>query len=591
MKGLKKFFKTFKDVTPIALKPMLKKNSKDFWMTLISSFLQSTFLGLNIIVQAKFFQYVNEYINGGPVQTVALWMGIFFSFIIFQQIINAVVNFYINKFIQSGYKVIENNMMRKIKNLKPLYFEDPDNLLKLSRARAGAQDVILFLVLLIMSIAGYLPLFIIPTVYMAGKNASLALIFPLLLLPAILAYFVKVKIFVKMRKEETQITRVRDEYRKYIVGPAAKEMRMGGFYNFLYGKYKTGWEAVKSLKLKANLKIFIIETLLQLVSASAYVGVIYLIIRATLLGDADAGFLAATIGSMEFMFKMLEEFLTNFFQPIAERYSGIEFYLQLMNEPDQEIGKNLTDIEKIAVRNLSFKYPKAEDYAVKDVNLDLEKNKLLAIVGENGSGKSTLLKLILGLYDSGEGNIKYYDKMNQEIIGPNLREKASAIFQDYYKYKMQLDENIEISDLNKNESYKGALEKAGLSENMAIFPQGGSTILARDFHGVDLSGGQWQRVAIARGVYRDRDIIAFDEPTAAIDPLEESALYNKLREISEGKIGLLITHRIGSARIADEIVVMNGGRVSERGTHEELMERKGEYYEMVKAQAKWYTSE
>ena len=153
---------------------------------------------------------------------------------------------------------------------------------------------------------------------------------------------------------------------------------------------------------------------------------------------------------------------------------------------------------------------------------------------------------------------------------------------------MRLDENIEISDLNKKDDFGIALTKAGLNKNLPIFPEGGATVLSREFNGTDISGGQWQRVAIARGVYRDRDIIAFDEPTAAIDPLEESALYNKLREISEGKIGLLITHRIGSARIADEIVVMNGGKVSERGTHEELMERKGEYFSMVQAQAKWY---
>ena len=248
----------------------------------------------------------------------------------------------------------------------------------------------------------------------------------------------------------------------------------------------------------------------------------------------------------------------------------------------------MTPIESVKIRNLSFKYPNSERYAVKDVDLDLEKDKLIAVVGENGSGKSTLLKLVLGLFDTSEGEVKYFDEKGGEIENPNLREKTSAIFQDFYRYKMQLDENIEISDLNKNDDFGLALEKAGLNSNLPIFPNGGNTVLSREFNGTDLSGGQWQRVAIARGVYRDRDIIAFDEPTAAIDPLEESALYNKLREISAGKISLLITHRIGSARIADEIVVMNNGKVSERGTHEELMRLKGEYYGMVEEQSKWY---
>ena len=306
------------------------------------------------------------------------------------------------------------------------------------------------------------------------------------------------------------------------------------------------------------------------------------------MGDSGAGFLAATISSIQFMFGIMEEFMKNSVGQLADKYGGISFYIDMMNEEEAKIGTDMSTIEKIDIKGLSFKYPNAENYAVKDVDLNLQKDKLIAVVGENGSGKSTLLKLVLGLFEPQSGDVKYYGEGDREILNPNLREKTSAIFQDFYKYKMRLDENIEISDLEKREDFEPALTNAGLDKNMAIFPQGGATVLSREFNGVDLSGGQWQRVAIARGIYRDRDIIAFDEPTAAIDPLEESALYNKLREIPSGKIGLLITHRIGSARIADEIVVMNGGSVSERGTHDELMARKGEYYSMVEAQAKWY---
>ena len=588
MKGIINLFKTCKELWPIAIKPATKKNSGEFWLMTISSFVQSVLLAVNIIVQAFFYQKINEFINGGPLVAAIIGALVFAAVLITQQVLNAMVNYSINKFIYFAGKTATNQLMTKVSKLKPIYFEDPANLLKLSRAQQGAFDTMLFVGLFDMCVFGYLPYFVVMTWYMSSKNASLALILPILFLPALIGYIFKMKIMVKLKKEESQITRVRDEYRSYIIGSAAKEMRMGGFYKFLHGNYNTGWDKAKKANIKAAGKIFGVDFTLKIITAIAYASIIYLIIRATIMGDSGAGFLAATISSIQFMFGIMEEFMKNSVGQLADKYGGISFYIDMMNEEEAKIGTDMSTIEKIDIKGLSFKYPNAENYAVKDVDLNLQKDKLIAVVGENGSGKSTLLKLVLGLFEPQSGDVKYYGEGDREILNPNLREKTSAIFQDFYKYKMRLDENIEISDLEKREDFEPALTNAGLDKNMAIFPQGGETVLSREFNGVDLSGGQWQRVAIARGIYRDRDIIAFDEPTAAIDPLEESALYNKLREISSGKIGLLITHRIGSARIADEIVVMNGGSVSERGTHEELMACKGEYYSMVEAQAKWY---
>ncbi len=589
MKGIVKFFKTIKDLRPLAIRPAIRENRGDFWLMTISNFLQSMLLAGNIIVQAFFYQRINDYINGGPLASAVIGALVFAAVLIIQQVLNALVNYSINKFISFAGKTAQNQLMAKVSRLKPIYFEDPEKLLQLSRAQQGAYDTMVFAGLFNMAVGGYIPYFVTMTWYMASKNASLALILPILFLPAVIGYIFKMKITIRLKKELSQITRVRDEYRTYIIGPAAKEMRMGGFYKFLHGNYNTGWDKAKKANLRGAGKIFAVDLTLKIITSMAYAGVIYLILRATLLGDSGAGFLAATISSVQFMFGIMEEFMGNSIGSLADKYGGISFFIDMMKAEEASFGTDMSLIEKIEIKNLSFRYPNTETYAVKDVDLNLEKDKLIAVVGENGSGKSTLLKLVLGLFDPESGEVKYYSEGGRQIPDPNLREKSSAIFQDFYKYKMRLDENIEISDLNKKDDFGIALTKAGLNKNLPIFPEAGATVLSREFNGTDISGGQWQRVAIARGVYRDRDIIAFDEPTAAIDPLEESALYNKLREISEGKIGLLITHRIGSARIADEIVVMNGGRVSERGTHEELMERKGEYYSMVQAQAKWYS--
>lgn len=172
----------------------------------------------------------------------------------------------------------------------------------------------------------------------------------------------------------------------------------------------------------------------------------------------------------------------------------------------------------------------------------------------------------------------------------SLFENSSAVFQNYQRYKMTLSENVEISntELNDSEKMEDSLQKSGLNLDPKTFPENFDTMLSREFNGVDLSGGQWRRIAIARGLYRAHNIIILDEPTAAIDPLEEAALYKKFTEISKGKTALIVTHRIGSARIADEIVVMEKGKVCEVGSHEELMESEGKYSKMFLSQSKWY---
>ena len=180
MKSISKFFKTIHDLMPFAIKPAVKQNRGEFILMVVSSLIQSTLLGLNVIIQAYFFQTINEYINGGMLSTAILGAVLFVSLLIFGQVINAVVNYSINKFISLAGKTAENGIMSKVKKLKPIYFENPENLLKLSRARAGGPDAMLFTGLAAMVVSGYLPYFIIMIWYMSSKNASLALIFPIL---------------------------------------------------------------------------------------------------------------------------------------------------------------------------------------------------------------------------------------------------------------------------------------------------------------------------------------------------------------------------------------------------------------------------
>jgi ATP-binding cassette subfamily B protein len=170
----------------------------------------------------------------------------------------------------------------------------------------------------------------------------------------------------------------------------------------------------------------------------------------------------------------------------------------------------------------------------------------------------------------------------------------SGVFQKFQKYQMTLRENVMISNLDterEDGTLLETLKKADVDIESQSYPDGLETMLSREFDGVDLSGGQWQRVSIARGINRDSKVIVLDEPTAAIDPIEETKIYKKFKEISDERTTVLVTHRLGSARIADRIVVMENGRVAEIGTHNELIHKKGTYYVLFMSQAQWYENQ
>jgi ATP-binding cassette subfamily B protein len=167
--------------------------------------------------------------------------------------------------------------------------------------------------------------------------------------------------------------------------------------------------------------------------------------------------------------------------------------------------------------------------------------------------------------------------------------RVSGVFQNFIRYKLTARENITISDTEQTpaaDPLSKRAEEAGV--RTADLPDGLNTVLSREFDGIELSGGQWQRVAIARGLYREHDIIILDEPTAAIDPIEESNIFRLFKESAKGKTAVLVTHRLGSVKIADRILLMEEGKICELGTHDQLMEQNGKYAKMYREQASWY---
>lgn len=250
----------------------------------------------------------------------------------------------------------------------------------------------------------------------------------------------------------------------------------------------------------------------------------------------------------------------------------------------------------VELRNVSFRYPDQQAWVLKDLNLFLPSGQCTAVIGLNGAGKSTLLKLLTRFYDPVEGGI-FWDGIDIRHFDPQcLRHKITAVFQDFVHYELPMYDNIGLGNTERMESVDQihlAASKAGIHDMIERLPGGYQTILSRslmdnNYPGAELSGGEWQKVAIARMLTRDADLMILDEPTASLDAEAEHNLFEDFLDITAGRTSILITHRFSTVRMADFIVVLEDGCIKESGTHEELLSQKATYAKLYNMQAKHY---
>jgi ATP-binding cassette subfamily B protein len=239
-----------------------------------------------------------------------------------------------------------------------------------------------------------------------------------------------------------------------------------------------------------------------------------------------------------------------------------------------------------------FRYPGAERWAVRHLSFTLRAGEVLALVGENGAGKTTLVKLLARLYDPDEGRILLDGHDLREYDLDALRANIGVIFQDFVRYHLTAAENIAVGRIEARDDRARIVTAAARSladEVIRKLPEGYDQIIGKRFKkGVDLSGGEWQKVAIARAYMRDAQLLILDEPTAALDARSEFEVFQRFKELSEGKTAVLISHRFSSVRMADRILVLAEGQVEAMGTHEELLAQRGRYAELFELQAAGY---
>jgi ATP-binding cassette subfamily B protein len=254
----------------------------------------------------------------------------------------------------------------------------------------------------------------------------------------------------------------------------------------------------------------------------------------------------------------------------------------------------LPEKQGIQIQNVSFVYPGSHHSTLQHIDLTIQPGEMVALVGENGAGKTTLAKLLCRLYDPSEGKISWNGQDFRTLSLDDLRSRIAVVMQDYARFPATLRENVgwgSVPDLHEDGLLKTALHEAGIANLIKDLDDGLETPLGKELeHGTDLSGGQWQRVAIARSLMRltEAELLVFDEPTAALDPKNEQEIYDIFRSIAQGRMAVVVSHRLALAKMCDRIIVLEHGQIIESGTHDQLMEQQGQYQLMFSRQASSY---
>ena len=308
-------------------------------------------------------------------------------------------------------------------------------------------------------------------------------------------------------------------------------------------------------------------------------------------GHISVGVFGACIAAFKAMQESTKSFLIDLGN-MPEKISFANDYFCFLDLPEEQYGsKTFTGLKKeIRLSNVSFAYPNSINNALNKVSLTINKGEKIVILGVNGSGKTTLIKALLGMYSPSQGAIWYDDVLLSDIDRKSLYKYISVVPQDFVSYKLTLRESIGISSVQDLQNDKMLIEVLSLSGLMSLISEDGALDeqLGREFGGKELSGGQWQKLAIARALFKTSDFVVLDEPTSDLDPLLETEILEHFVEIAKNKTAIIISHRVGLCKLADRIVVMKNGEICEIGTHYELMKNNGEYKQLYTAQEQWY---
>ena len=488
-------------------------------------------------------------------------------------------------------------VMRQAARLDLTTYEDPDFYDRLERARVQATDR-----LAMIQQMGRLFLQILTTVIWSAQLVYYSPWLMLLLVVGVLPSFFGETHFAFLgyakNFRQTPVKRVMD-YLRLVGGSkeAAKELKLFNLSDYLTDRFAKLSEQIYRENVNLSQRKLIWGGLLSLLGTCGYYGAYVFAIWEALHGKYTVGaFFLITTSIQQASGNLQQAFSTA--SGIADQalfltdlIGFFELKPVVQSKPNALPGPR--PIRRgFEFRNVSFAYPGTERRVLKNFNFTIAPGERIALIGENGQGKTTVVKLITRLYDPTEGEILLDGIDLREYAIDDLHREMGVIFQDFMRYEMTVRENISVGHVevpHSDEDIALAAQKSLAAEVVKKLPGGYDQMLGRRFvSGLDLSGGEWQRIALARAYLRDAQLLILDEPTAALDAKSELEVFERFAELTAGKMALLISHRFSTVRMADRIVVLAGGRLVEEGTHQQLMALGGQYAAMFEMQAASY---
>ncbi len=495
---------------------------------------------------------------------------------------------HVNYFGSEFETVLQNDMNRKTAKI-PLKSYERSELYKDIELASSASRELRFMTMMFSSeILLYLFQFVTVSSVLFTFHPALIFLSFLALAPDIFARFLKSK-RQYLAEDRTQPIQRRKKYYEGILTSLEniKEVRVHQNQNFFLRLWNQELESYNEENWKLQKKNALLDMLNQMVNILTTALTYGVAVALALRGDISIGVLGASIGAVTTLRSNFGRICGLAMFSFQCSLKGKYYYKVLDYEERKGTEKKISAKEGIHFKDVRFSYiPQRE--AVQGITFDIQPGESVAVVGENGSGKTTMVKLLMGLYQPDSGEISYGNDVINQVREWDIYQNNSAVFQDFCRYALTIQENVAISDAS-GPADSGKVQR--LLEAVS-FRFGDNTLessLGREFGGGELSGGNWQKLAIARGLYKDHEVIAFDEPTAALDPLVEEQIIRSMMELDSQSIKVFVTHRLSTTKFSDKIIVMDHGKIVGCGSHDQLINVNPVYTRLWNSQAKWYS--
>ena len=532
-------------------------------------------------------------------QNVILWITIYIIVLLMAQANQSIQNILYDTILKKADHLYDCNLAEKLSKL-PLTVIDSSEGKNMIDDVKRTKSTAVYLTYRLVRLFSFAYTFTVAFASLMVFNVWMSILMLVLTVPGVVLLLVYDKKAENLRREQAPDVRKFCYYRWMLTDPwPAKDVRMYDLtepirkrYDEVKGEYVS---ANKRLDKKKLFSMLFAETILR---SGEILFTIFVVIK-SLHGEIGLGDVALYIGFALSAVSAFEGFMywgLMAYTRTTDRMSHVLDFFAIPTEGKAGT-RELKAFETLEFKNVCFKYPHTEKEVLKGVSFSLHKGDKLSLVGINGSGKSTIIKLMLRLYEIEYGEILINGYPVSDYNISDVRRMFSALFQNFVQYPLSLRDNIALSDYDRasdDDAVISALKQSGVYDEMQeMLTNGLDSFMTRQFddNGTELSKGQWQKVALSRAYFKNADILIFDEPSAALDAEAEDRIFKNFEDISEGKTGIMISHRISAARMSNKIIVLDGGIIAECGSHDELVEKNGLYAKLYNLQKEKYITE